>query len=469
MSAAISRIRRWTVSGLIRTLATRDVDIGQNSGRAGAAAGDARRGGKRSTDEAVRHHHRSRRAAAGAGRHGAPAARRPRHAARAGHAARPRVIVVVRDDDGGRGRRRWRPRPTSAAWRSGTRPLGPGRSSAPWSPTCAAAASRSTISAPTRRTRWTIPDTRGTRRAGRRARRSRRRHRHRRRRPGSAIVANKVPGVRAAMCTTPTLARYSREHNGANVLALGATLLDRRRGAGDRGPVAGHADDRAALHPAAGEGAAVETSAPVAQEDGTRRLATPDRCRSDCVETHHRGGSSQARSAPRAPWRPRPATRCAVPQRALRVLPRAPARRHRRRRRAPRPARQRARRRRGGDDRPHAAEARGHARRDRGAVPRGRWSSTSRRCASTRPGWRWRPRACAASGVGVCSVVGFPLGATTPDAKHYETRRAIFDGATEIDMVINVGALKSGDLRWVGARHRGRHRSPAARPASSAR
>lgn len=53
------------------------------------------------------------------------------------------------------------------------------------------------------------------------------------------------------------------------------------------------------------------------------------------------------------------------------------------------------------------------------------------------------------SGVGVCSVVGFPLGATTPDVKQYETRRAIFDGATEIDMVLNVGALKSGDLRLV--------------------
>ncbi len=42
---------------------------------------------------------------------------------------------------------------------------------------------------------------------------------------GSAIAANKIRGIRAAMCTTPTLARYSREHNGANVLALGATLL----------------------------------------------------------------------------------------------------------------------------------------------------------------------------------------------------------------------------------------------------
>jgi deoxyribose-phosphate aldolase len=52
-------------------------------------------------------------------------------------------------------------------------------------------------------------------------------------------------------------------------------------------------------------------------------------------------------------------------------------------------------------------------------------------------------------GVGVCSVVGFPLGATTADVKNYETRRAIFDGATEIDMVINIGALKSGDLRTV--------------------
>jgi deoxyribose-phosphate aldolase len=58
-------------------------------------------------------------------------------------------------------------------------------------------------------------------------------------------------------------------------------------------------------------------------------------------------------------------------------------------------------------------------------------------------------RLLAGSGVGVCSVVGFPLGATTGDVKEYETRRAIFDGAREIDMVINVGALKSGDLRVV--------------------
>jgi ribose 5-phosphate isomerase B len=42
---------------------------------------------------------------------------------------------------------------------------------------------------------------------------------------GSTIAANKIDGVRAAMCTDRTLARYAREHNGCNVLALGATLL----------------------------------------------------------------------------------------------------------------------------------------------------------------------------------------------------------------------------------------------------
>jgi deoxyribose-phosphate aldolase len=58
-------------------------------------------------------------------------------------------------------------------------------------------------------------------------------------------------------------------------------------------------------------------------------------------------------------------------------------------------------------------------------------------------------RACAChlqgSGVPVCTVIGFPLGATLADVKAYEARRAIMDGAREVDMVINVGALKSGD------------------------
>ncbi len=47
--------------------------------------------------------------------------------------------------------------------------------------------------------------------------------------------------------------------------------------------------------------------------------------------------------------------------------------------------------------------------------------------------------------VPVCTVIGFPLGATLPDVKAYEARRSIFNGAREVDMVINIGALKSGD------------------------
>jgi deoxyribose-phosphate aldolase len=49
------------------------------------------------------------------------------------------------------------------------------------------------------------------------------------------------------------------------------------------------------------------------------------------------------------------------------------------------------------------------------------------------------------SGVKVCCVAGFPLGAQLPETKATEARAAIRDGAKEIDMVINIGALKSGD------------------------
>lgn len=49
----------------------------------------------------------------------------------------------------------------------------------------------------------------------------------------------------------------------------------------------------------------------------------------------------------------------------------------------------------------------------------------------------------------VCTVIGFPLGATLPDVKAFEAERTIADGATEVDMVLNVGALKSGDIALV--------------------
>jgi deoxyribose-phosphate aldolase len=53
------------------------------------------------------------------------------------------------------------------------------------------------------------------------------------------------------------------------------------------------------------------------------------------------------------------------------------------------------------------------------------------------------------SPVRVCTVVGFPLGANLPEIKAFETEQAIRDGATEIDMVINIGALKDKDTHLV--------------------
>lgn len=53
------------------------------------------------------------------------------------------------------------------------------------------------------------------------------------------------------------------------------------------------------------------------------------------------------------------------------------------------------------------------------------------------------------SPVRVCTVVGFPLGATPTEVKAYEAQQAIDDGATEVDMVINIGALKSKDYALV--------------------
>jgi len=64
----------------------------------------------------------------------------------------------------------------------------------------------------------------------------------------------------------------------------------------------------------------------------------------------------------------------------------------------------------------------------------------------------WVPvasRLLAKTGTRVCSVVGFPLGATTTKVKVIETEEAIANGAREVDMVINIGALKSGDFEAV--------------------
>lgn len=51
--------------------------------------------------------------------------------------------------------------------------------------------------------------------------------------------------------------------------------------------------------------------------------------------------------------------------------------------------------------------------------------------------------------VNTCTVIGFPLGANTSDVKAYEAKQAVKDGAVEVDMVINIGAIKSEDFSLV--------------------
>ncbi|WP_411347691.1 deoxyribose-phosphate aldolase [Paenibacillus sp. WLX2291] len=53
------------------------------------------------------------------------------------------------------------------------------------------------------------------------------------------------------------------------------------------------------------------------------------------------------------------------------------------------------------------------------------------------------------TGVDVCTVIGFPLGANTPEVKAFEAANAIANGATEVDMVINIGVLKDGNNELV--------------------
>ena len=55
----------------------------------------------------------------------------------------------------------------------------------------------------------------------------------------------------------------------------------------------------------------------------------------------------------------------------------------------------------------------------------------------------------AGSGVGVTTVIGFPFGAAKPEVKAYEAAKAVADGATEVDMVMNIGEMLSGDVEAV--------------------
>ena len=235
---------------------------------------------------------------------------------------------------------------------------------------------------------------------------------------GSAMVANKVPGVRAAMAYDLSSARNAREHNDANVLTLGAGLI---------GPNLAHqivdvflaaecAEPRhkrrvamiEAAPGSAGAGAPTAAAVPV--------LGITD---ADLVRIARRlegllgGGRAQERGPVKAA-----VAAAEVPEDLARFIDHTILK-------------------------PDATAAMVDK-----VIAEAREFGFRAVCVNP----CWVPRVAAGlrgTAVDTCSVVGFPLGANMPEVKGLETRRAIRDGAREIDMVINIGRLKSGDDAYV--------------------
>jgi len=214
---------------------------------------------------------------------------------------------------------------------------------------------------------------------------------------GSAMAANKVPGVLAAACYNLTLARNAREHNGANVLTLGS-----------------------------GQVSLFEAKAIV-----DTFLAT------DCVEERHlrRVGKIRALEGDSS------SAELISPEDLERIASRVLALKS-----TQTPVEQ-----------PTLRASEIAAMIDHTILkPEANSEDVRRLCQEAieygffsvcvNPTYvKQVHRLLSGSKVATCCVVGFPLGASSPETKAMEARRAIREGASEIDMVINVGAMKSGD------------------------
>ena len=222
---------------------------------------------------------------------------------------------------------------------------------------------------------------------------------------GSAMAANKVPGVRAAACYNDALARNSREHNDANVLTLGAsqTGFDAARLMVEIFLSTACTAERHRERVRMIED--IEGRYSGRSGGGSQETLSPE----DIARVASRVREILGTSAPRAPAPP-----AIQPDRLARLIdhtllrPEATA----------------------ADIEKLCGEARRHAFYSVCVNPAN--------VQQARALLRGTP-------VKVCCVVGFPLGAQAPESKALEARRAIREGAQEIDMVINIGALKSGD------------------------
>lgn len=267
---------------------------------------------------------------------------------------------------------------------------------------------------------------------------------------GSCMAANKVPGVRAALCYDVSTARNSREHNDANVLTLGAGLVgktlaeqivdvwlaaectvDRHRRRVDlirQIEKNGLSSSPVPVAPPTGSAPAVALS----ESDVARIIAR-------IAELGAAGASGAGPDLS--------ALFCHVctdtnPERIKQLIDAGAARIGRRL----------------GDAAPPKELAKYF---DHTLLrPDATVDDVKKLCAEARefsfasvcinPTYvRLAAKELVGTGVKVCTVVGFPLGTHLPDIKALEARRAVREGATEIDMVINVGAVRSGDCDLV--------------------
>jgi len=269
---------------------------------------------------------------------------------------------------------------------------------------------------------------------------------------GSSMVANKVPGVRAAMAYDLSSARNGREHNDANLLTLGAGLIGsslaaqivdvflttecteprhKRRVA----MITDVGDGSAPVIPAAVQAAAVAGGLAANSGVGLADLSEEDLARIVDRLTGLLGGSGDV-------WHGGPCVG-SCPDTARQFIELG------------------ARMLSAGPDITGAIpdDMAGYidhtilkpdATRDMIEKIVSEAREHSFRSVCVNPGWvRVVADGLRGSGVLTCSVVGFPLGANSPDIKGMEARKAIRDGAREIDMVINVGRLKGGDDDYV--------------------
>jgi deoxyribose-phosphate aldolase len=251
---------------------------------------------------------------------------------------------------------------------------------------------------------------------------------------GSCMVANKIPGVRAALAYDLSSARNSREHNDANVLTLGAGLI----GAGLAEQIVDTWLGTECTEPRHRKRVAMfadRSSAPTTTAADVTALRLSEKDIERVVSRLHEILGPLASAEPAGPGvgdSPE-AARQFVRLGATGLTTIAPVERP-------------------GDIPGDLARYIDHtllkpeASEDQIRKLCGEALEYNFRSVCVNPTWvPLVAELLRGSDVLTCSVVGFPLGATEPQIKAMEARRAIRNGAREIDMVINVGALKSGD------------------------